>query len=134
MRQKNEGESFYRAMRQASEGRPECGLTARTLGARPEIDLPVDPSGRVHPGAGGMSVAPDSPAHLPRHRRPPEFGGTGKDVVWCIQEENLDPMLRYIPDDVSHPRHGVIEPAFTMTFEDYQRALERTAPYWMRVS
>jgi hypothetical protein len=79
-----------------------------------------------------MSVAPDAPTNLPRHRRPPEYEGTGKDPVWAIQEGELGPHLRYAPDNVPAPIHGVVEPAIPMTFEAYQRALEETAPYWTR--
>ena len=50
------------------------------LGARPDIDIPVDEDGLVAGGDGGMSIAPDSPENLPAHRRPAEHGGTGKDV------------------------------------------------------
>jgi hypothetical protein len=119
-------------MRATPEGRPACAPTGRTLGVRPHIDIPVDSSGFVHPGTGGLSVAPEAPTNLPRHRRPPEYDGTGKDPVWGIQEGALGPYLRYVPDAVPTPRHGVIEPAVSMTFEAYQRALEGTAPYWMR--
>ncbi len=79
-----------------------------------------------------MSVVPDSPRHLPRHRRPPEYGGTGNDPVWRIQETTLGPQLRYIPDDGPMPIHGVIEPAVMMTFEAYEQAIEETAPHWTR--
>jgi hypothetical protein len=102
------------------------------LGVRPNVDIPVAPSGSVHPGTGGMSVAPDTPRNLPRHRRLPEYGGTGKDPVWGIQEKALGANLRYVPDDVLTPTHGVIEPATIMTLAAYQQALEKTAPYWTR--
>jgi hypothetical protein len=49
-----------------------------------------------------------------------------------MQEGELGPHLRYVPDDVPTPRHGVVEPAIAMTFEAYQHALEGTAPYWTR--
>jgi hypothetical protein len=126
------GQTLLRAMRTTPEVRPVCAPTGRTLGARPHIDIPVDPSGFVHPGTGGLSVAPEIPTNLPPHRRPPEYGGTGKDPVWGIQEGALGPYLRYVPDAVPTPRHGVVEPAVSMPFEAYQRALEETAPYWTR--
>lgn len=128
------GKTLYRAMTADANGEPACGSTARTLGVRSEVDIAVDADGQVHPDMGGMSVAPDSPLHLPRHRRPPEFGGTGKDPVWRIQEVHLGPMLRYNPDRGPHPQHGVIEPAISMTFEAYQRALQETVLYWIRIS
>ncbi len=126
------GKTLYRAMREAPEGRPASGPTGRTLGVRPHIDIPVDSSDRVHPGTGGMSVAPDAPTNLPRHRRPPEHGGTGKDPVWGMQEGDLGPHLRYVSDDVLTPTHGVVEPVVPMAYEAYQRVLEGTAPYWTR--
>jgi hypothetical protein len=128
------GTTLYRAMIPAANGEPACGSTARTLGVRLEVDIAVDACGQVYPGTGGMSVAPDSPTHLPRHRRTPEFGGTGKDPLWCIQEAYLGPMLRYLPDRVSRPQHGVIESAIPMTFDAYQQALEATSRYWTRIS
>jgi hypothetical protein len=121
-----------RGMREAPGGGPAIGPSARTLGVRPDIDIPVDPSGSVHPGTGGMSVAPDTPRNLPQHRRPPEYGGTGRDPVWSIQGKDLGANLRYVPDDILTAIHGVIEPATIMTLAAYQRALEKTAPYWTR--
>src|SRR5262249_46123513 len=88
------------------EGRPACAPTGRTLGVRPHIDIPVDASGFVHPGTGGLSVAPEPPTNLPRHRRPPEYDGTGKDPFWGIQEGALCPYLRYVPDAVPTPSAG----------------------------
>jgi len=76
-------------MKVAEDGLPELGRSARTLGARPQIDIPVDDDGIVRGGAGGMSVAPDSPMRLPVHRRPPELAGTGKDPVWELEVERL---------------------------------------------
>ncbi len=130
--QSGPGKNLYRGMREASDGRPVCGSSARMLGARRHIDIPVDRSGIVHPGTGGMSVVPDAPKHLPRHRRPPAYGGTGNDPVWRMQETTLGPQLRYIPDDAPMPIHGVIAPAVMMTFEAYEQAIEETAPHWTR--
>ena len=119
-------------MQETLDGEPAIGPSARTLGARPHVDIPVDPSGSVHPGTGGMSVAPDTPSNLPRHRRPPEHGGTGKDPLWSIQERELGMYLRYVADAVPVPTHGAIEPIIPMTFIAYQQALAETAPYWAR--
>jgi hypothetical protein len=80
-----------------------------------------------------MSVAPDTPLNLPRHRRPPDYDGTGKDPVWGIREGELGPHLRYVPDEApTPPIHGIVEPTVTMMFEAYQQALEATVPYWTR--
>ncbi len=108
----------FRAMRESSDGKPEIGPTARTLGVRPAIDIPVQHD-KVHPDTGGLSVAPDLPENLPVHRRPPEFGGTGKDSVWSLDLDALGQKLRFRQDQ---PTHGQIEPTVTMSFEDYQES------------
>lgn len=130
--QGNVGKTLFRGMQETPGSEPAIGPSARTLGARPQLDIPVDPSGSVHPGTGGMSVAPDTPSNLPRHRRPPEHGGTGKDPLWSIQERNLGVHLRYVADAIPVPTHGVIEPTVPMPFVAYQQALAETAPYWVR--
>jgi len=115
-------------MEEGTDGRPKVGPTARTLGVRPGHDLPVV-DGMVGPGTGGMSVAPDSPMNLPPHRRPPRFGGTGKDQVWGIDIESLDGDVQFRQDK---PAHGVIEPAKDMTIERFQDALAALAPRWFK--
>ena len=104
--QENAGKTLYRGMQETPDGEPAISPSARTLGARPHVDISVDPLGRVHPGTGGMSVAPDTPSNLPRHRRPPEYGGTGKDHLWSIQERDLSVHLRYVADAIPVPTHG----------------------------
>ena len=128
----NAGKRLYRGMEETPDGEPAIGPSAITLGARPHIDIRVDLSGSVHPGTGGMSVAPDTPSNLPRHRRPPEHGGTGKDPLWSIQGRNLGVRSRYVADVVPVPTHGIIEPTIPMPFTAYQQALAETAPYWAR--
>lgn len=111
-------------MREASNATPEIGPTARTLGVRPDDDIPVV-VGRVMPLTGGMSVAPDDPGNLPRHRRPPEHGGTGKDPIWGIALGSLSPDLAFRQDK---PNHGLFEPATEMSLDQFQEALADTAP------
>src|SRR5262245_48897386 len=82
------GRMVYRAMREDPGGGPAIGPTARTLGVRPGVDIPVT-SGQVQPNTGGMSVAPDRPENLPPLRRPPAYGGSGKDPVWAIRTDQL---------------------------------------------
>jgi len=74
----------------------------------------------VYPNHQGMSVAPDSPSNLPGFRRPPAFGGTGKDPVWEISEGDLGPNLNF---NQNSPGHGVIEPSRPMTYEEYSNSL-----------
>jgi len=62
---------------------------ARGLGVRPVFDIAVDGAGFVEPGGDGMSVAQDSPEHLPDPRRPASLGGESNDPLWQIEEEHL---------------------------------------------
>ena len=117
-------------MRTAGDGLPAAGPTARTLGARREIDVLVADDGMVVGGGGGMSVAPDSPMHLPAHRRPPAYDGTGKDPVWELDVTELGNELVYREDPLMPGVHGFIEPARRMTFDSYQYALLQTRGAW----
>lgn len=123
---------LFRSM-QEDRGGPLVGATARTLGVRPGTDIVVDGDGLVRPGTEGMSVSSGSPMNLPLHRRPPSLGGTGKDPVWAISPEQLAEELSYrpAPDDETH---GFIEPAYVMSFEQYQAALHKTRQNWQRIS
>jgi hypothetical protein len=113
---------------------PELGSSARSLGVRPGIDVPATlPSDIVRPGQGGLSVSPDDPVNLPPYRRPPAFGGTGKDAVWVIQDMHLGGALVYRPDPMN-PRHGFIEPASPMLLKDYQLAIQQTQSMWRKAS
>jgi hypothetical protein len=105
------------------------GPSARTLGVRPNLDIPVL-AGQVWPASGGMSVAPDFPGNLYPLRRPPALGGTGKDPVWYIATTNLGGTLQFRQDSATH---GLIEPAQTMSIGDLQKALEATKPYWKKL-
>ncbi|WP_427108125.1 RHS repeat domain-containing protein [Lysinibacillus xylanilyticus] len=122
------GIDIFRGMTD-SNGKPKLGESARTLGARPNVDIPVDTNGKVHPRTGGVSVSP-SPQDLPTHRKPPEFGGTGKDPIWKMNTSNLGSDLVHVPDK---PGHGTIQPARSMSFENYQKALAETQTKWERV-
>lgn len=120
---------IYRAMREDPAGRPVVGPTARTLGVRPQVDIPVA-AGQVQPNTGGMSVAPDRPENLHPLRRPPRYGGTGKDPVWCLRIDQLGPDLQFRQDSATH---GLIEPAQAMLLDEYQRRLEDTKPLWTKL-
>jgi hypothetical protein len=123
-------ERLYRSMKTASDGRPASGRTARTLGVRPGIDIPVGVDGLVVGGEGGMSVAPDSPENLPPHRRPPEHGGTGKDPVWELDVTELGDELVYREDPLMPDVHGFVEPVLPTTFDAYESALRSTRRAW----
>jgi len=119
----------YRAMREDSAGGPLTGPTARTLGVRPNVDITVT-AGKVQPITGGMSVALDRPENLHPLRRPPEYGGSGKDPVWCLDLGGLGGELRFRQDS---PIHGLIEPAQTMGLDEFQQQLADTKPLWNKL-
>jgi hypothetical protein len=130
---------LYRSMKVAADGLPEVAATARTLGVRRGDQVPtndvnaVAPGDPVPPGTGGMSVAPDDPANLPKARRPAEYGGLGKDPVWVIDSDDLPPVLEFRQDS---PTHGLVEPAAntTLTLAEYEAALESTRGLWRLVT
>jgi hypothetical protein len=105
------------------------GPSARTLGVRPKVDILVT-AGQVQPNTGGMSVAPDRPENLPPLRRPPAYGGSGKDPVWYIAIASLGGDLRFRQDSATH---GLIEPARTMPIDALQKAPAATKPYWKKL-
>jgi hypothetical protein len=127
------GEALFRGMQQATDGGPVVGESARRLGARQGIDVEVDQGSMVHPVSGGMSVSPGSPESLPRHRKPPEWGGTGLDPVWEVSSDELGPRLLYRPDPARPDTHGFIEPSGPVKFAEYQDALAETRPKWRLV-
>jgi hypothetical protein len=77
-----------------------------------------------------MSVAPDRPENLHPLRRPPVYGGSGKDSVWYIGVALLGGDLHYRQDSATH---GLIEPARAMSLADFQAALEATKSYWKKL-
>jgi hypothetical protein len=117
-------------MKRGEDGWPETGASARTLGARAWVDIPVYEDECVESEMGGMSIGPPPPDNLPYHRLPPEYGGVGKDPVWELETELLPEELRYRSDPDSPHDHGFIEPSRRMTFEDYQRAIHDTRGLW----
>ena len=123
-------EHIYRSVKSAGDGRPEAGRTARTLGVRPGVDIPVGVDGVVRGGEGGMSVAPDWPGNLPAHRRGPERGGTGKDPIWELDVAALGEELRYREDPLMPGVHGFVEPALPTTFDAYESAVLATRRAW----
>ena len=123
------GRVFYRGMVASQDGGPELGASAKMLGARQGTDINAD-DGLVRPKSGGMSVN-ESPTGMPAFRRPPSFGGSGKDLrMYCIRECDIPPGLRYTPESGGH---GFFEPSDGMTFEDYQNLVQGTRGLWSEV-
>lgn len=124
---------LFRAMTADEDGLPMVGATARTLGARPRIDVPGDPTDEVEPQSGGMSGTVGDPSKLPIHRRPAAFGGTGSDPVFVIDLADLGPDLVWRADGNGPSGHGFLEPVRRMPFNEYQEALRATRSRWRRV-
>jgi hypothetical protein len=122
----------FRSMIEAADGLPEIGRSARKLGVRsgdhttPDIPA-VHSNDIVSPGDGGLSVAPDDPKHLPRHRRPASLGGFGADPVWVIDVSDLPIELAVILDS---PKHALVEALNSMSLADYEAALTQTRVKW----
>lgn len=123
------GTMVYRAMREDPAGGPVVGPTARTLGVRSQVDIPVV-ARQVQPNTGGMSVALDRPENLHPLRRPLRYGGSGKDPVWGLHSDQLGSDLQFRGDSATH---GLIEPARAMSLDDFQRHLAHTKLLWMKL-
>ena len=130
----------FRVMRKKN-GAPECGSSGACLGARigPDKNDDLDSrNGQVYPGSGGMSVAHDSPSHLPTHRRPTWMGGTSKHALWRTAIETFvgDLSYRLDPDsqrDDGSFTHGFVEPGRPMPPAEYQSSLAGTQAAWQEV-
>lgn len=122
-----------RGMRADADGLPMVGTSGRYLAIRPNVDVPVDAAGHVDPETEGMSVVPPPVENMEPHRRPPEFDGTGKDPVFEIETDELPDELRHRPDPANPERHGFIEPARRMSFEEYLAAVRSTRALWRKV-
>ncbi len=122
-----------RGMRADADGLPMLDPSGRYLAVRPNVDILVDVAGRVDPETGGMSVIPPPVENMDPHRRPPEFGGTGKDPVFELQTDEMPGELRYRPDPANPEGHGFIEPSRVMSFEEYLTSIQATRALWRRV-
>jgi len=78
----------------------------------------------------GMSVSLSIDG-LPPFRKPPEFGGMGKDPIWQIDDSKIAGDLEAVQD--SHT-HVSILPGVTMRLDKYEMALAKTQNDWQRVN
>lgn len=67
---------------------------------------------------------------MPDLRLPHEYGGRGPDPVGELVRLELSDGLAYRPDAEGPDRHGFIEPARRMSFEEYERAIRGTRRLW----
>ena len=121
--------TIYRSMRDDGDGMPSCGGTAIELGVRPGIDIPVGAAGTVMPGTGGMSVGLGGPERLPRHRRPPEHGGTGDCPVRQMESDDLPGELSFRIDPKRADAHAFVEPRIPMALAEFQAALAQSRSF-----
>ena len=134
-------------------GKPKIGRNARLLGVRPAIDIDVeqvpkewlDEQGYLRleterksseesvtvaiRNTKGMSVSL-SIESLPPFRKPPTFGGTGKDPLWQIDDSKIVGDIEAIQDS---PTYVSILPSATMLLEKYETALVQTQSEWEKV-
>ena len=122
-------------MRVDPDGQPCLGRSARTLGVRvagPHGDVRPDDAGRVHPGAGGMSVTVDDPARMPVIRRPYWVGnGTSEDPLFQLEKTHLTSPLGL---RIDRGAHALVEPALPLALETYETSLAETRPRWRAVA
>ncbi len=69
-------------------------------------------------------------AALPAFRKPQEFGGTGKDPLWQIDDCQILEDIEAVQDS---PTHISIMPRRTILLEKYETAIANTQDYWEKV-
>ncbi|MEW6493288.1 MAG: hypothetical protein AB1589_12400 [Cyanobacteriota bacterium] len=135
-------------------GKPKIGRCPRLLGVRVGRDIDVEqmPRGwldekgyllpsedRVNSGEQvevairnnkGMSTSL-SIEGLPIFRKPPAFGGMGKDPLWQIDDSKIVGDIEAVQDS---PTHVSIMPRTTMLLEKYETALANTREDWEKVT
>ncbi|PAX53252.1 Tse2 family ADP-ribosyltransferase toxin [Brunnivagina elsteri] len=143
---------YYRGMAEENS-KPKVGRSARLLGIRPGIDIDVeqvpegwlDEEGYLLPelerqstseivmvvirNTKGMSTSL-SIESLPSFRKPPKFGGTGKDSLWQIEDSKICGDIEAIQDSSTHVS---IMPRSTMLLDKYETALMNTQEDWEMV-
>jgi hypothetical protein len=124
--------TLFRSMRMEADKLPECGNTARQLGARQGKDIPVCANGKVDPTTGGMSVAAGSPNELAPHRRPALFEGSGKDPVFTIHSDRF-PSSLVVRQSGKSRSHHLVEPSQQCLYLVFQEALCSTRYSWEEV-
>jgi hypothetical protein len=134
----------YRAMkREPIDNLPVIGFTSSSeLGARPGVDITVDPVGNVVLDKSGMSVSPEwrklEFTRIPKRLRHIVPGATGANSTSCFtigngpfQRAVVSDGLELIPDEGQVPvSHGVIAPTRVVLLAQYQSDIENTRAAW----
>jgi hypothetical protein len=112
------------------------------LGARPGIDITVDPAGNVILDNSGMSVAPGwrhlEFTRIPRRLRALFPGAAGPNSSSCFalgvgpfQRGTVGAGLELIPDEgPTNVDHGVLAPVEVVPLVEYQADLRNTRAAW----
>ena len=129
--------------RDPADNLPVVGSTSSSeLGARPGVDITVDPGGNVVLDDTGMSVAPAwrdlDFTRIPKRLRHIVPGATGANSNSCytmgvgpFQNGPVANGLVLIPDHGQMPvTHGVIAPVQVVPLAVYQTDLENTRADW----
>lgn len=124
---------IVRGMKMDGDGKPKLGECARTLGVRIPTDISPDEDGVIRNCHCGMSVSPIPVFNLPKHRRPKEWGGIGRDPVFGIDESQLIKFDLKLIIDSNKDSHGYIAPFGDMAYTDYVARLHATKPCWIHV-
>lgn len=134
--------AIYRSMKVVNS-KPFIANQADGLGVRigngPNDDIPVTQSGKVNPGTGGMSVAPNW-RELPVHRIPSRLrakhpAARGKDQLSCWRMGEGDFADGHLADGLElrldSERHGLVEPEERTLLERYLGQLAATVDEWV---
>ena len=116
---------LFRMMKVDDTGsKPRIGDTFGRLGVRPStrttgtvFDIPVDPTGVVHPGPDGLSTFDSA------NRPDPKL------VDWVIETADLPPDLAVVPSATTEGRYHIV-PRRPMTLAEYQQLLAATQDDW----
>jgi len=131
--------------RDPTDDLPAVGSASSSeLGARPGVDITVDPAGNVVLDETGLSVAPGwrnlDFTRIPKRLRHIVPGATGANGTACytmgvgpFQRDPVANGLELIPDLGPAPAtHGVMSPVQVVPLAHYQADLENTRAAWRR--
>jgi hypothetical protein len=128
--------------RDPADNLPVVGSNSSSeLGARPGVDITIDPAGNVVLDASGMSVAPGwrnlKITRIPKRLRHIVPGAKGPNSTTCFtmgvgpfQNGIVANGLELIPDQGQAPVHGVIAPVQVVPLAQYQTDLQNTRAAW----
>jgi hypothetical protein len=128
--------------RDPADNLPVVGSNSSSeLGARPGVDITIDPAGIVALDASGMSVAPGwrnlKITRIPKRLRHIVPGAKGPNsTTWFtmgvgpFQNGIVANGLELIPDQGQAPVHGVIAPVQVVPLAQYQTDLQNTRAAW----